>query len=180
MHRTWILPAVIAVVLLGGAAGRLVRHTTAEDATPAATAAHPVVGAWQWTNEVEGMSPSASYATFHPDGTYVEAATDGVVIIGVWRATGERTADLTMFAADVDPASNAVVLGEARQTIEVDETGNAVTAQGSFAARETDGGVLFSGPARARGPALRSCPWCPSGRRWPASPCRSPTHADPP
>ena len=68
-----------------------------------------------------------------------------------------------MFAADVDPDPNVVVLAEARQTIEVDETGNAATAQGYFAARGTDGTVLASGAARAEGTRLEVRPVVPLG-----------------
>ena len=83
--------------------------------------------------------------------------------MGVWRATGARTADLTLLSADVDSDPDNTVRAEARQSIEVDETGNAVTAEGSFEARDADGTIVFGGPARAQGTRVEARPVVPLG-----------------
>ena len=126
MRRFSILLSVVAVVL--STAIVLWQPTAlAQEATPAAMGNHPVVGAWQLENDTGGGDTFTSYAVFLPDGTYIEASHDGATLVGVWRATGERTADLTLFAADVDPAPNAITLGEGRFTVEVDAEGSSRT-----------------------------------------------------
>ena len=142
MRRFSILLSVL-VVALGTAIVLWQPTTLAQEATPTAMGNHPVVGAWQLENDTGGGDTFTSYAVFLPDGTYLEATYDGATLVGVWRATGERTADLTLFAADIDPAPNAITLGEGRFTVEVDAAGM-MTHQGAFQARQPDGTVAFT------------------------------------
>lgn len=153
MHRFNVSLAVV-VVLLAGVIATMGRSATAQDAS---MEAHPIVGGWQLENEGFG-STSISYAVFHPDGTYVEAGTDGGTVIGVWQATGERTVDLTFFAADLDLDPEVTISGEGRQTVEIDEAGNAFTAQGHFEARDPDGAVLFGDDVLSLGTRLEVAP----------------------
>lgn len=153
MQRFTVSLAVVAV-LLGGMIATIGGSATAQDV---AMEEHPIVGGWELENEGFG-STSTSYAVFHPDGTYVEAGTDGGTIIGVWQATGERTAGLTFFAADLDLDPDVTILGEGRQTVEVGETGNAFTAQGRFEGRDPDGAVLFGDDVRSLGNRLEVAP----------------------
>lgn len=67
---------------------------------PSAAAVHPIVGLWSW--DIAYMDrPDAnlarSYTVFHADGTFVEANPFLEPGLGVWTATGERTADLLAF-----------------------------------------------------------------------------------
>lgn len=137
MYRLTVSLAVV-VVLLVGVVASMGRSVLAQDA---AFTEHPIVGGWQLDNEGFGAT-STSYAVFHPDGTYVEVGPDAGTSIGVWQATGERTADLTFFAADFDLDPDVTILGEWRQTVAVDEAGNTFTAQGYFEVRDPDGAVL--------------------------------------
>ena len=71
---------------------------TAQVATPAATAFstfdHPLIGTWQWTNFPDTSYEHVTFATFTQGGGYVEVSDMLLqfLAIGVWRATGERTA----------------------------------------------------------------------------------------
>ena len=58
-------------------------------------ATHPVVGTWEFTGEVAG-STFPILATFYADGNYQEVYPWGAIMIGVWKPTGERTAEGTM------------------------------------------------------------------------------------
>jgi hypothetical protein len=133
-------------------------------------AIHPVVGGWQWENDAGDGTIIVSYAVFHADGTYTEAYSYGVPLIGLWKPTGERTADLLNLAADVDPDPNVTLMAEGRQAVEVNETGNAITAEGHFQLRGPDGTVVFSGPAVSRGTRLEVLPVVPFGTPAAATP----------
>ncbi len=88
-------------MLLGAPTVPLMGRAATEHATTALR--HPVVGAWRWVNDPADPA-SDSYAIFHPDGTYVEASTFAGVAVGVWAASGERSADLTEVFQDIDPS----------------------------------------------------------------------------
>jgi hypothetical protein len=92
---------------------------------------------WRTTVTNTGAPPSISLTTFHADGTYLEVVQDGgLVVTGLWQPTGERTATVTayvFFAIDDRP-----VEGEVRLTIEVDETGNALTEEGTVVGHYED------------------------------------------
>ena len=126
-------------------------------------AQHPIVGGWRFENIVEtGQSVFISHALFHADGTYVEVEPDGKVMIGVWRATGARTANVTFFAQyPVSPGSNAIVRAEGRLAAELDETGNEMTAPFTFEARKPDGTIDFAGEFIAHGTRLEVAPMVP-------------------
>jgi hypothetical protein len=126
------------VLLLSGAV-----NASRDDAATAqeAMAAHPIVGGWRCANDNPGGS-FVSFALFHPDGAYVEEVFYGVTLLGVGQATGERTADLNLFASDADPDPDAVLMGEGHFAIEVDESGDGFDLEGAFAGQSPDGSVL--------------------------------------
>jgi hypothetical protein len=155
MHRVAVALAGV-VVLLVGVIAAVGGGATAQDDPPAA---HPVVGGWRLANEAgDGTDLGVSYAVFHPDGTYTEASTDGVTFIGVWAATGARTADLAFFGADLDLDPTVTIRGEGRQAVEVDEAGNAFAARGPFEARDPAGALLFGDDLRSLGTRLEVAP----------------------
>jgi hypothetical protein len=174
MRRFVISLSLAVVVLLGLLASG--GSTRAQDATPdpmtamMAMATHPIVGAWEWDNDPDHPGTEISYALFHADGTYVEIGTDGQVDLGVWEPTGERTADVTFFFADVEPDPAVVVRGVGKMAAEVDATGNAITAPFTFEARAADGTVPFSGQFLALGTRLEVMPMVPLGTPAAATP----------
>jgi hypothetical protein len=121
---------------------------------------HPIIGGWRFENVVEvDRGPFVSYALFHADGTYVEVEPDGKVMIGVWRATGARSADVTFFVQyPLEPGSDVTVRAEGRLAAEMDLTGNAMTAPFTFEARKPDGTIHFAGEFIAHGTRLEVAP----------------------
>jgi hypothetical protein len=147
-----------SVVVLGA---RLA--AVAQEATPSATADHPVVGAWWTANDAPGPGVETAYAVFHADGTYLEVGPNIGVGVGVWQATGERSAELTYVFQDIDPepATTAPGTVTVRQSVEVDETGDAFTAPLTVEVRIPDGTVVFSAAYTARGSRLEVEPMSP-------------------
>ena len=146
MRRLAVLASVLVVLTGLVAYARGTADTAAQDATPAAMADHPVVGGWRWEN-VTPEGTFVSYAVFHPDGTYVEASNFAGVAIGVWAATGERSAALTEVFQDIDPSVDGFAPGTGTVwvAVEVDETGNAISARAEVELRAPDGTVTFRG-----------------------------------
>jgi hypothetical protein len=161
MRRFSVLLSIVAVVLLGAAVVVQQPPAAAQEATPAATArmamaAHPLVGAWQWSNNPGDPLASYTYAIFHDDGTYTEYDPALGVGIGVWRPTGERTADLTIVFQDIDPTPAVFKPGWASFwiAIAVDKTGNAMTGEGNLEARTPTGAVVAQFPYKGFGTRL--------------------------
>jgi hypothetical protein len=129
----------------------------AQDATPAATAFpmtdHPIIGAWKW---YDPCNPDTAYfyAIFDADGAYVDYDDFAGVSVGRWRATGERTVELAtivqhiisfdgMFEPGFQLPEDVFEGGQATtwRAIEVDETGNTLTARGYYEPRDDSGAV---------------------------------------
>jgi hypothetical protein len=123
-----------------GVALAAARPAAAQDTT----AAHPLVGAWRYANDPTNPA-NVSVGAFHADGTYVVVFGDIGTGIGVWRATGDRTAEATSIKLDTNPDRNVSDPGTItdRVSIEVDATGNALTAATIFTVRDPAETVLF-------------------------------------
>ena len=112
-----------------------------------ALTSHPVVGMWELTGELAGNT-FPILAVFHADGTYQEIYPWGTIFFGVWKPTGERTAEGTTVGYEF--IDDRLLRGEGRWTAEVDETGNAIDTDGPFVARYVDDGsvdLAVEGPA---------------------------------
>jgi hypothetical protein len=160
MHRFTVCLAVV-VVLLVGIFATMGRSTTAQEATPdtaamMAMATHPVVGGWQFTNDAGEGNTFPSLGIFHADGTYTEVLPDQSVLTGVWQPTGERTAALTLFSNYL--IDDKLAHGEGRFTLEVDETGNAMSQAGVFVGRFEDGSIEFAAEVQSPGTRLEVAP----------------------
>ena len=70
---------------------------------PDRLADHPVIGTWWTANDAPGPGVATAYAVFHADGIYLEVDPNIGVGVGVWRATGKRSAELTYVFQDIDP-----------------------------------------------------------------------------
>ncbi len=133
-NRRRLMRAGVAVAAGLGAA-RIGDGAAAQDGPT-----HPLIGLWRTVVSNTGAESFASLSTFHADGAYLEVLPDGTPSPGVWRPTGERTADLTFYVYfSID---DRLVLGEGRMTVEVDETGNALTEQGALVGHYADDGSL--------------------------------------
>jgi hypothetical protein len=128
-------------------------HAGTQETSPGGQSAHPIVGAWQWSNNPGTDEADTSAAIFHADGTYVEFDAAIGVGIGAWAATGESTGDLTMIFQDIelDPGRYTRGLITFHISVEVDETGSALTAQGEVEVLDAAGAVIFNLPYAGQG-----------------------------
>ena len=182
MHRFAVSLSLAVVVLLGLVVTSGVR-TQAQDATPEAmpsmmaTATHPVVGLWRTTVSNQGEASFSSLTTFHADGTYTEVLPNGLVLTGLWHPTGERTATLTAYLSHFTD-DDRLVNEEVRLTVEVDETGNALTEEGTFVGLFEDGSVAVAFESPASGTRMEVLPVEPLGTPvFPADPAAAGTPA---
>jgi len=132
---------------------------TAQVVTPAATAfstfGHPMVGTWRWTNYPDTSYEDHAFGTFTEGGSYAELS-ELVLVIGAWRATGERTAEVIMYPGEAISLQAAFepeyVIAETclvtrdpelyRVTIEIDATGNHFTATGGAELQAGDNRIV--------------------------------------
>src|SRR5215213_6598435 len=96
VSRVFALPVFVTFTLLTLVVVAVQPEISAQDATPGPAAAHPVVGAWIVTTDttMDVNLPALAVAT--ADGTYIESHPDLGVGVGTWKATGIRTAELTI------------------------------------------------------------------------------------
>jgi hypothetical protein len=126
MPRVFIaLSAVVGIML--GFVVTLDRSTTAQEATPPALDGHPLVGTWLLDINADDPANPPEVTIFTADGAYLSVDAEGFPNHGVWEATGERTAGLTI----VSPVMEETFAGTfiVRASLEVDETGDSFTAQ---------------------------------------------------
>jgi hypothetical protein len=160
----------VALVVVAAAFASLIAvgarpAAVAEEATPTAMVDHPVIGTWWTANDAPGPGVETAYVVFHADGTYLEVDPNIGVGVGVWRASGERSAELTYVFQDIDPEPATTGPGTVtvRQSVEVDTTGDAFTAPLTVEVRIPDGTVVFSAAYTARGTRLQVEPMLPLG-----------------
>ena len=115
-------------------------HRTAAQEGAGDLASHPLVGLWQLPiiGPDAAVSPWA-FQIYHADGTmssWNAGLTAGV--LGLWRPTGERTADVLWVMQDVADDGAALTL-TFRLTFEVDETGDRSTNTGDLDIRDAGG-----------------------------------------
>lgn len=164
MARFAVLLAIVVLVLAGSAYGKSWLPAVAQDATPpaeVAMATHPVVGVWRTAVSNQGDTPFSSLSTFHADGAYTEVLPDGLVLTGLWRPSGERTATVTGYLNYF--IGDRLVEGAVRLTVEVNETGDALTEDGSFVGLYEDGSVAIAIESPATGVRLDVLPVEPLG-----------------
>jgi hypothetical protein len=155
-----VAAAVVGLIALGARPAAV-----AEGATPAAMVDHSVIGTWWTANDAPGPGVETAYVVFHADGTYLEVDPNIGVGVGVWRASGERSAELTYVFQDIDPepATTAPGTVTVRQSVELDATEDAFTAPLTVEVRTPDGTVVFSAAYTARGTRLQVKPMLPLG-----------------
>jgi len=164
--------AVLMRLGVGGVGGALAavpplasgRHVSAQDATLATMATHPFVGAWRFANDPADPANVSLYAC-HADGICVQPTGDIGTAIWVWRATGDRTADATGIALDTDPDRNKSAPGTVMgwMSIEVDATGNALTAESLIRVLDPSETVVFEFEASGMATRMMVEPMPPLG-----------------
>lgn len=152
MPRTPVLGSVVVVLLAGwGELGRGA-DALAQDATPAAPAGHPIVGAWLIDVDADDPANPPGLVIFRDDGTYLQADPDGRTGVGSWEATGPDTAALTALFHGQDETGDFADTTKVRATVEVADDGDALTAEYTLefiGPDGTSGGEIGPGTATA-------------------------------
>jgi hypothetical protein len=117
-----------AVVLLLGVLLALGGATTAQEATPTAMSGHPLVGTWLLDTDAEDPANAPEVTTFTTDGAYISVDAEGFVQLGLWEATGEQTATLTLVSSFEEDGAFAGTF-MIRAAIDVEPGGDAFTAE---------------------------------------------------
>ena len=147
MRRSLVSLSVVVVML-----GLLVAfdsRTSAQQATPAAMNGHPLVGTWLLDTNADDPENAPEVTIFTADGAYISVDAEGFPNHGVWEASGEQSATLTIVSPGMEEDAFAGTF-IVRATIEVDETGDAFTAQYTGEFVEPDGtGTGEYGPGTA-------------------------------
>ena len=117
------------------------RRASAQDATPASMAGHPLVGTWVLDPVTDSPVNAPAVAFFTSDGIFADPK---YTFCGVWEPTGPTTAAYTFLFVIEEPDFNGYVA--ARGDIEVDETGNSWTLLGGATTIAADGTVVATDP----------------------------------
>lgn len=138
--------ALTGIVWMGGASGA----RGAQESTPAASASHPIVGAWVVDTVSASPVDSPEIGIFMPNGSIAGLGANRVAG-GSWEVIDERSVMLTLVTVSdlAGVGSYAIVRGPHT----VDESGNAWTCACTFTVVGADGVVIDSGEAPAN--ALR-------------------------
>ncbi len=136
--------SLVVVMLLLGLAAAPGQTVIAQEATPDAVtvmATHPLVGTWQ-QHALEGPAVTG-VVVFHADGTMVATSPYRGVRVGIWRPTGERTAELVLIEllpigmeANLTPEGEEVGAVTYLETATIDEKGNTVSFDGIYDTRD--------------------------------------------
>ena len=139
----------------------------AQDDPMAASAAHPLVGAWIAESSPDDPTNPLEVVIVGPGGTVTDASVGGVGS-GAWAPTGERTADVTFVFPAPGPEGTFAGFVTVRSSVEVAEDGlsfaGTYTLESPAALSEAMG--MSPGPAGTRRgdgrSASSSSPWARS------------------
>ncbi len=150
MHRR-LFVSVITVLLLALAGLGLRTGAVAQNAT----ADHPLVGTWLVDTDPANPTNTLDTFLFTADGGYVQTDAAGGTTVGVWEATSDTTATLTVVAAAGDDEGNTFGTIMIRATIEVSADGTTFTADYTIELIDPDGTSRGeAGPGQATGERL--------------------------
>lgn len=133
MHRfrsCTVLLAIVWLLLLAG----FIAPPIAQGTAPDAVGGHPVVGTWLMDGDADDLDNAPEVVIFTADGGYISVDAEGLPSLGVWKATGERTAVLNLVSTGVEEDGAFAGTFVIRATVEVDAPGDslAVTYTGEF------------------------------------------------
>ena len=129
---------------LGLALAATARQVSAQDATPAAMAGHPMIGTWVVDRDITTTTDAPSVAVYTADGGLLDPS-QGVA--GAWQATGPRSAAWTLVVLLEQGAGGYLAV---RSTGEVDAGGDTLDSPYSFTLVSPDGTVVTSGQGMSR------------------------------
>src|SRR5688572_9864175 len=138
MHRFGVSLAVVAGLLVGMIA-TMGRSIAAQEATPTTLGGHPLVGTWLLDTNADDPANAPEVVVFTADGAYISVDAEGFPTLGAWEANGERTALVTIVSPGMEDEETFAGTFMVRATIDVDEAGDAFTAQYTGEFVEPDG-----------------------------------------
>ena len=145
MRRSIIGLALIALIAFSGATAPPV-PTSAQDATPASLAEHPLVGAWMFDTDLASQADPPELGLFTSDGVFIGLGSSESA--GSWAASDAQTGALTLISRfDEGGGGYAVIRGPHV----VDATGDRWTCDCTYTIVAADGTVLDSGQAASQG-----------------------------
>src|SRR5215217_1544410 len=150
--RPRMLVSLVVVVFVALAAAGLRAGVGAQDT---ATEGHPLVGTWLADTDQENPDNALDVFRFSSDGGYVEMDANGDSTLGVWEATGDATATLTVVQGQADEEGTNFGTFIIRASIEVGADGDSFTAEYTFEFVQPDGtSDGEAGPGSATGERL--------------------------
>lgn len=120
---------------LGVALAATTRHASAQEATPAAMAGHPLVGTWIVDRNPADPTEIPTYNVITADGGVIDPTVGGA---GVWEATSPDTANFTLTGTITDLSAYFLVRG----SLVVDAGGGTATATYSSTIVAADGTTM--------------------------------------
>ena len=163
MRRFSMFLSTVAVMLLGILGLQMQPVAIAQEATPTTMNRHPLVGTWLLDTDADDPANTPDVVVFTGGGAYISVDAEGFPSLGVWEASGERTATLTIVSPGMEEEAFAGTF-MIRATIDVDEVGDAFTAQYTGEFVEPDVEPAPGSTARGR-PRPRGSPPRPWGRQ---------------
>ena len=134
--RPRLLGSFVVVLLVAMTASGFRSDAAAQDT---ATQGHPLVGTWLVDTNPDASDNALDTVNFTTDGTFTNVETGGFVSLGAWEATGERTANLTIVAYELDEEGNNIGSTTIRVFIEVGANGNSFSGEYTIEFVQADG-----------------------------------------
>jgi hypothetical protein len=141
--------AGLGIAGLGAAVAVAPVRAAAQEATPAAMAGHPLVGAWIVDRNPGGDTEAPTIYVFTADGAVIDPL---VGAAGAWQATGDRSAAFTI-AGYPDPAFGPGYF-VIRAVLEVDDVAATYDGSASITIVAPDGSVAGGFPSMPHGTRL--------------------------
>jgi hypothetical protein len=136
MHRLSPFVAVLLVVVVGLMVST--RGVIAQEADQ-----HPLVGTWLLDSDTEDPENLMEVDIFTSDGAYISVEAEGAVTLGAWEATGDLTADMTIWSPAPEEEGGGMFI--IRVAVEVAEDGQSFTAEYTFEVIGPDGATMGEG-----------------------------------
>ena len=131
-----LLGSFVVVLLVAMTASGLRSGAAAQDTAPQG---HPLIGTWLADTNPDASDNALDTVSFTADGTFTNVEAGGFVSLGAWEATGERTANLTIVAYELDEEGNNVGSTTLRVSIEVGADSNSFAADVTIEFIQADG-----------------------------------------
>jgi hypothetical protein len=151
MRRATLLLVVVVVVTIGVLVTfHFATRAEAQDGAQPAMVGHPLVGTWIVDDAADPMD-APSLTIFTSDGIVLDESATGHTGAGSWQITGPRSGAATFVYVYEGPDGNYRGNVIIRAVLDIDASGNTLTADYSYTAVAPDGTVLRSLEGKTHG-----------------------------